>query len=327
MGKYAVLGAGGIGTGTARELADAERADGGHDVLLVSGSGRDPKIPGVRATAADVTDSARLSELTRGVDVIVNALNPRRYHTWPTDWPPMAESILTAATANSSGLVTVSNLYMYGKVNAPITEETPVHPNGVKGEIRATMWNDALEAHNDGRIRATELRASDYFGPGAGANASVLNRFVIRPAANAKRVRLPSGLPDVAHSWTYVTDISRFAALLATDDRSWGRVWHVPTEAPRTFREVAADVAAIVGRKTPCVAPLSRPAKLMARVSPTVRALDETAHQFERPFVIDASAATETFGLTPTPWRDALEATVRDLAPGSMTPTLAPQPS
>ncbi|MEZ5095824.1 MAG: hypothetical protein R2731_06730 [Nocardioides sp.] len=49
----------------------------------------------------------------------------------------------------------------------------------------------------------------------------------------------------------------------------------------------------------------------LAKVSATVRELDETRHQFERPFVLDATAATETFGHEPTPWREALAATVR----------------
>jgi hypothetical protein len=52
----------------------------------------------------------------------------------------------------------------------------------------------------------------------------------------------------------------------------------------------------------------------MARVIPLIRELDETAYQFERPFVLDASAAEETFGLTPTPWDQALRETVAGFA-------------
>jgi hypothetical protein len=48
----------------------------------------------------------------------------------------------------------------------------------------------------------------------------------------------------------------------------------------------------------------------LARVSPTIRELDETRHQFEHPFVLDSSAATRTFGVEPTTWLDALTETV-----------------
>jgi hypothetical protein len=45
------------------------------------------------------------------------------------------------------------------------------------------------------------------------------------------------------------------------------------------------------------------------RVAPVIRELDETAHQFSRPFVLDSRDAQETFGLRPTEWDEALEAT------------------
>jgi hypothetical protein len=37
----------------------------------------------------------------------------------------------------------------------------------------------------------------------------------------------------------------------------------------------------------------------------------ETAYQFRRPFLLDSSAATRTFGIEPTPLDDALVETVR----------------
>ncbi|MFN8193438.1 MAG: NAD-dependent epimerase/dehydratase family protein [Nocardioidaceae bacterium] len=305
MGHHVVVGAGGIGRATATRLVEL-----GHEVTLASRSGTDPHLPGVRAAVVDAADATALTALARGADSIVNAVNPQGYHQWPRDWPPVAAAMLAAAEGSGAGLVVVSNLYGYGRVDAPMTEETPLRPAGTKGRIRAQMWRDALATHEAGRIRATELRASDYFGPGAGDAVSVLNRFVIRPASRGKRVWLISGGPDVPHSWTYLPDIGALAAVLATDDRSWGRVWHVPTSAPRTAREVARDAAAAAGHPEPKVAAMPGPVKLVARVSPVVRELDETRHQFERPFVLDSTRTAETFGLEPTPWDQALAGTV-----------------
>ena len=37
------------------------------------------------------------------------------------------------------------------------------------------------------------------------------------------------GDPDVPHSRTYVPDVGRTLAVLGTDERAWGRPWHVPS--------------------------------------------------------------------------------------------------
>ena len=324
MSHHLVLGAGGIGRTTAAGLVAL-----GHTVTLASRSGRVTDRPWARASAGarpagpdpvtvvavDASDADALTELARGASSITNAINPPKYTTWDTDWPPVAQAILTAAERSGAGLVTVGNLYPYGVVDAPMREGDADHPNGHKGELRARMWRDALALHTEGRIRATELRASDYFGPEATRGMSVLNDFVVRRAAAGKTCVVPMGRADAAHTWTYLSDIGALAAVLASDDRSWGQVWHVPSSAPRTMREVAADAARIAGRPSRPVLTLPRPlGTALGAVVPIMRELRETRHQFERPFVLDSSHTEQTFGLTPTPWEDALEATVRALA-------------
>ncbi len=307
MTHILVVGAGGIGRSTAAHLTAA-----GHEVTMASRRGADPGIAGVRALALDATDGAALGAAARGSAAIVNAANPK-YTRWDKDWPPIATALLAAAESSGAGLVTISNLYGYGKVDAPMTESTPLRPNGIKGQVRAQMWLDALAAHEAGRLRATELRASDYFGPGTQDGVSYLNQYVIAPAAKGSTVRLIVGEPDVPHTWTYLDDIGALAAVLATDDRSWGRPWHVPTSPPRTMRGVVSDVARLRGIPAPSVVPLPGVVRAALHVVPLVRELDETRHQLERPFIVDASAVTATFGLRATPWDQALAATVDQL--------------
>jgi nucleoside-diphosphate-sugar epimerase len=305
MGRFVVLGAGAIGQGTARELAGA-----GHEVQIVSRSGRRPEVEGVTAVAADAGDVDHLTTLATGASAIVNALNPPKYTTWERDWPPLAAAALTAAERTGAGLVTVDNLYAYGLVDGPMTEATPLRPNGHKGELRARMWEAALEAHRAGRLRATSLRASDYTGPGV-RETSLLNSMVITPALKGRPVWLVMGGADVPHTWTDVRDTARLAAVLATDDRSWGQAWHVPSAEPRTVREVVADVAQVCGRAPGAVHGIPRGVvTALGAVVPLLKELRETRHQFERPFVLDSSHTQSVFGLRPTPWEQTLEASV-----------------
>lgn len=306
MAKFVVLGAGAVGQNTAKELASA-----GHHVSLVSRSGRGSGLAGVEAVSADATDVERVTALCSGAQAVVNALNPPNYSTWERDWPPMAVSILTAAERTGAGLVTVGNLYPYGKVTGPMSERTPLRPNGRKGALRARMWEDALAAHEAGRVRATELRASDYTGPGIEGRVSMLQELVITPMAKGRPAFLLVGRPDAPHTWTDVRDTARLAALLATDDRSWGHAWHVPSAAPRSMREVASEVAALCGRAPKGVYPI--PAPLLRALGPMVpflRELQETRHQFDDPFVLDSTHTEAVFGMRATPWERTLRDTV-----------------
>ena len=181
MSHHLVLGAGGVGRATTAELVAL-----GHTVTIVSRSGRVTDRPwettdpdAVQVVAADARDESRLVALASGAASIINALNPPSYTTWDTDWPPVAAAVLSAAETSGAGLVIIGNLYGYGRVEGPMTEDQPLRPAGHKGRLRAQMWADALALHDAGRIRATELRSSDYFGPGTTRMTSYLNDVVI----------------------------------------------------------------------------------------------------------------------------------------------------
>jgi nucleoside-diphosphate-sugar epimerase len=297
MSLHVVVGAGPIGSAAARLLA----ADG-HLVRVVTRSGGGPEHPSIERIAADATDAARLAELARDAVAIYNCANPP-YHRWPTEWPPLASALLTAAQRASAVLVTMSNLYAYGPVDGPMTEDLPLAAPTVKGRVRAEMWRDALAAHESGRIRVAEARASDFVGPGG---RSVVNDMVLLPLRAGKRVFAPVNF-DVAHSVTYTGDAARALVTLAVDERAWGRAWHVPTNPAMTLRELATRFAALAGVPQPRLRSMpDLVLRLGGLVSPVAREFVEMRYQFERPFVLDSSAAERTFGLKPTPLDEAL---------------------
>ena len=295
MPLHVIVGSGPVGSATARELISA-----GHNVRVVTRRGGG--VAEAERVAADATDEKRLSELTEGADALYNCANPA-YYRWPVDWPPLAAALLTAAERSGAVLVTMSNLYGYGPVDQPMTEDLPLAATTVKGQIRATMWQDALALHEAGRIRATEARASDFVGAGAAS----LFSDMIAPAVRANRRVFAPAAFDVPHSLTYTGDVGRTLATLGTDERAWGRPWHVPTSAPTTLREAARRYAVLAGAQEPRMTRMPTAVlRLGAMFNPIAREFVEMRYQFNRPFIVDSRTAEKTFGITPTPLDDAL---------------------
>jgi nucleoside-diphosphate-sugar epimerase len=305
MAHHVIVGSGAVGSTVAELLVDA-----GHTVRVVTRRGTGPERPEVERVAADATDADRLTTLTRGAVALYNCANPP-YDRWLTDWPPLASSLLTAAERTGAGLVTMGNLYGYGPVEGPMTEHTPPAATGAKGRVRNRMWADMLAAHEAGRARVTEARASDFYGPGPVDTSHLGQYFTPRLLAGRRPVVLGGNL-DVPHSFTFLPDVARTLVTLAGDDRAWGRPWHVPTAPAATLREITTRMAAIAGVPDRGVLVVPHPLlRVAGLVVPFMRELEEVRYQFTRPFVLDSTAAQATFGLAPTPLEEGLSAHVR----------------
>jgi nucleoside-diphosphate-sugar epimerase len=257
----------------------------------------------------DATDSDALAAAARGAAALYNAVNPA-YHRWATDWPPVAAALLTAAERTGAVLVTMSNLYAYGRPTGPMTPDSSLAATDTKGRVRARMWTDALAAHEAGRVRVTEARASDFVGPQVPLGQSHLMRQIpaLRKGARAWVI----GDPDVRRSWGYMPDVATTLATLGTDDRALGRAWHVPSAAPRSQRQALDDLAAALGAPHARVSGVPWPVLRATGVFvPFLREVVAMRHQFDQEFVIDASATTATFGILATPWGEVVAATAK----------------
>jgi nucleoside-diphosphate-sugar epimerase len=302
MSEHVIVGAGAVGSAAALLLAER-----GEHVRLISRRGAGPEHVAIERVTADATDAERLAELTNGAAALYNCANPL-YHRWLTDWPPLASALLTAAERSGAVLATMSNLYGYGPVNGPITQQTPLAATHPKLRVRAQMWADALAAHDAGRIRATEVRASDYIE----ANG-LLSTAMGKPLLAGKRAYAPVPL-DVQHSWTSINDCARALVTVAADERAFGQAWLVPTGPALTLRQLAVRFAEV--NKAPHAKVTAIPYPVIVATglfSPLVKELRTTRYQFTRPFVIDSSATTQAFGLTPVPMDEALRDTAARL--------------
>ena len=138
---YVIVGAGPVG----RHTAEVLRARG-DEVRLVTRSGR-VRLDGVESVAADASDPEALTRLSEGAAALFNCANPVDYTTWEQIWPPLAESLLTAAERSGATLVTASCLYPYGPTDTPMVEGQPDAATDHKGRLRAGMWAEARSRH------------------------------------------------------------------------------------------------------------------------------------------------------------------------------------
>lgn len=296
MSRHVVVGAGSVGSALALLLAER-----GEEVVVLTRSGSGPEHPRVRRMAGDASSTEVVREVSRGAAALYSCANPP-YHRWPVAWPPIAEALLTAAQAEGAVLVTVSNLYGYGPVDVPMTEDLPLAAVTVKGRVRADIWRRALAAHDAGGVRIVEVRGSDYLCPGL---QSALGDRVMRPLLAARKVRV-LGSADEPHTWTSPADVARLAVATATDERAWGRAWHVPSPEPRTQRAAVEDLAAAAGVRARVGTLPDVGLRLVGLVSRPAGEMREMLYEFDRPFVMDSAAAQEAFGIVPTPWEQQI---------------------
>ncbi|WP_415855781.1 NAD-dependent epimerase/dehydratase family protein, partial [Sinomonas sp. G460-2] len=219
MSLHVVVGAGPVGSAVARLLAER-----GEQVRLVTRSGSGPEHSRIDRRAASAADPEALARLADGAAVLYQCAAPA-YHRWLAEFPPLSAAVVRAAELTGAVLISAGNLYSYGEVAGPMTEDLPARPNSAKGRVRAGMWAAQLEAHTAGRIRTAEVRGSDYLGAGAQTTFTIM---VLPAVLKGRRALAPADL-DAPHSWTYVGDMARTMIAVGADESAWGRAWHAVT--------------------------------------------------------------------------------------------------
>jgi nucleoside-diphosphate-sugar epimerase len=302
--SHLVVGAGQIGSRVARLLVDR-----GDDVSLATRSGA--TAPGARSVVADAADGASLARAADGCRTIFLCSGPAGYtaESWQEAWPPIYRAAIHAAHETRARLVVMGNLSPYGPVAGPMTERTPENPVSAKARVRHDGWQALKAATDAGELRAVEVRASDYFGPGAGPTTHLGARFFL-PVLESKTARVV-GDPAAPHSWSYLEDIAATLVAAAGYPGPWGRVWHVPSGAPHSRLEIAETLNAWFGTHGDVASVPAWALSAGGVFSPQLRGIADEAWQFEHPFVLDASETERMLGVTATPWETALRDTAQ----------------
>ena len=296
---HVVLGAsGGVGCATVNGLAQQ-----GKQVRVINRSGRMDLPEGVEVVAADAMDPTAIIEASKGATVIYHCIHPRGDYS---QFVPMTENIVAAAEGTGAKLVMAASCYPYGKVDRPMTEDMPYHPEAASGEYHAKAAEIAMDAHKSGRIQATIGRASNYFGPNA---PRMLPGIDFREALDGKGARV-IGDVDQPHTYTFSEDFANGLVTLGASDEALGEIWHIPSAETTTtkmfcemlYDEAESELKITAGTKTILT--------IMSWFNSSIKPALEVYYQFDRPFIVDHSKYENAFGANPTTNLNAIQKTI-----------------
>lgn len=202
----------------------------------------------VEFNRADVTDEEDARRAMAGAGVVYHAASAA-YHRWPELLPPLMHGVIAGASASGARVVYADNLYAYGPVDGPLTEDLPKRASGPNGRVRTELADVLLKADAAGTVRAAIGRASDYYGPRG--RQSQAGERLFAPVVAGKAAQL-LGNPDMPHTFTYLGDFARGLVTLGTHDTALSQVWHLPSAETLTFREFVRLVVRSPGSRRTC---------------------------------------------------------------------------
>ncbi len=303
-GVHVVFGAGQIGPLVAERLRQR-----GRRVRMVRRTAGPVSVEGVEIVRGDAMDPAFCAAAARDAQTVYHCMNtPYFSKVWAETLPRMQANLVAAAAGAGARLVVLDNLYAYGRTGGrPMDENTPQRPSSRKGEIRARLHDALMAAAARGEVRVAVGRASDFFGPNAGAGSHLGDRFwrgVLAGRAGDLIVE-----PDVPHTYHFTRDVAAGLVALGVDPNADG-LFMLPCEPAVTTRELVARFAAALGRP---IAIRRLPPMLLsalALVVPLMRELKEMQYQWEEPFAVSDAKFRSRFGPLSTPLDDAARETV-----------------
>lgn len=303
MSIHTILGAGGaVANALTRELLTRQLS-----VRLVS---RHPASRTDAASmAADLTDPAQTLRAVDGSAVVYLCVGlPYNFALWRRDWPRIINNTIEACAKTQARLIFFDNVYMYGRTEGPMTEDTPYDPSSRKGDLRARLATQIMSEVRKGNITAIIARAADFYGPGTG-KTSIPDVLVFQRLLKGQRAQWLVDA-DKPHSLTFVPDAARALALLATDANAWNQVWHLPTASPAiTGKEFIQEAARILGKKPGITILPAWMIRIGGLFDRTTAELYEMLYQYAYDYRFDSAKFEKAYHFTPTSYEEGIKAT------------------
>jgi len=252
----------------------------------------------------------QMVEAAQGAQVIVNGLNPPRYHDWSRLVPAITQQVIEAAKSSGATVIVPGNVYNFGDAPGEWSETTPQRPTTRKGRIRVAMES----AYANAGIQTIVLRAGNFIEPQG--KDDVMQLLYLK---NLERGRLTvAGDPNALQAYCYLPDWASAAVALAEQ-----------REALASFEDIPFPGHAFTAEELRCwlSAELDRPIQfarfpwwaltLLSPLWELAREMLEMRYLWDTPHALSATKFAHVLpGFEPTP----LDEVLRQALPPVLTP-------
>jgi len=253
---------------------------------------------------ADLLNYNEVLEATKGSAIIYLCAGiVYNAEIWQQQWPLIMQNVINASKAANARLIFFDNIYMYGLVKGPITEETPYKPISEKGKVRAKIADQLMAEVKAGKIKASILRAADFYG--TDSKNSFLDMMLLDKYAKKQSAQW-IGNPKVKHNFTYIPDAGRAMYLLGQDPQSDNQVWHAPTAAPLTGTEFINMAANIYQAKPKFMRVTKFMLWIFGLFNKVVADTVEMYYQYNHDYNFNSDKFEKAFNFKPTSYQDGI---------------------
>lgn len=296
---HTILGAGGpVANSLTNVLSEA-----GESVRFVSRK----KIQTSGSTSwigADLKDYEQVKKAVHGSAIIYMCAGLQyNKKVWAIEWPLIMQNLIDTAKSTGARIIFFDNVYMYGRLQGIMTENTPYNPSSIKGEIRARIAEQLMSEAKAGNIKATIARAADFYG------AETLNSFydsMVLAKYAKKQKAMWLGNAGTKHSFTYIPDTGKALYVLAKDTQSDNQVWHLPTAPALTGTEFI-HLAANIFNVKPKYMRVSK--VLLNAIGLFDKVIHETAemyYQYQYDYIFSSQKFEKAYDIKPTPYAEGI---------------------
>ncbi|QXV67154.1 NAD-dependent epimerase/dehydratase family protein [Mucilaginibacter achroorhodeus] len=304
---HTILGAGGP---VANALTD-ELIKNKKKVRLVSRRPVDVKAENVSWQKADLLELEQLRQATKGSDVIYLCAGlVYDADIWRQQWPVIIRNVIKVTQEYNARMIFFDNIYMYGLVNGPITEETPYKPVSKKGEVRAEIAAMVMNEVKAGKLNATIARAPDFYGT-TSTNA-FLDLMVLAKYAKKQSAQW-MGDPSKLHNFIYIPDAGRAMYLLGQSPESDNQIWHLPTAPVMTGHQFLQLAATIYGVKPKFMRINKFMLWALGLFNKLIAGTVEMYYQTDHDYNFNSDKFERAFNFKPTSYEDGIREVARTI--------------
>lgn len=312
MSNVALFGAAGvIGQSIAAALGGqgkSYRVVGRSEASLRKAFGADPLA---EIVTWNPDSPASVQAAATGIETLIYIVG---VNYWQFELHPelMRKTLDGAIAAGVKNIILIGTVYPYGRANTnPVREDHPRQPHTFKGRMCKAQEDLVMQAHADGKIRATVLRLPDFYGPGV--EASLLHGAAYAAVYGGTADML--GPIDRPHEFVFVPDVGPVVAKLVDTPAAFGKIWNFAGAGVTTQRELVSEMERQTGTKLKLRVVGKTMLRLIGLFNRFMREMVEMNYLMTDPLIMDDAALQQLIGpIRKTPYAEGIRQTLAAVA-------------